>query len=138
MASAISLFAFSPSERGLLGVLFGVFPMRGGMVLRGFAGVVFGLHVMAMRNMSMVGGLLVIALFVMLSGVQVMLRGVFMVLRGVAMMIGVFLRHGKSSLREIVNLFTLCSAISIGAANYKEIAGGLQRYFPYRLARVGA
>jgi uncharacterized membrane protein HdeD (DUF308 family) len=54
--------------------------------------------------MGMVGGLLVIALFVVLSGISVMFRGVFMVLRGVAMMIGVFLQHGRSSFVEIVNL----------------------------------
>ncbi len=103
-------------------------------MLRGFAGVVFGLNMMAMRQMSMVGGLLVIALFVVLSGIQVMLRGIFVVFRGVAMMIGVFLRHGKSSLREIVDLLTLCSAISIGAMNYRGIAARLQRYFLYKSA----
>jgi hypothetical protein len=54
--------------------------------------------------MGMVGGFFMIALFVVLSGILMVLRSVFMVLRGVAMMIGVFLRHGKSSLMEIVNL----------------------------------
>jgi hypothetical protein len=82
----------------------GVFPMRRGVVLSGFSGVVLGLNMMAMRQMGMVSGLLVIALFVVLSRVFVVLRGVFVMLRGVAMMIGVFLRHGRSSLGEIVNL----------------------------------
>ena len=81
--------------------------MRGGVMLRGFFGVMFGLDMMAMRQMGMVGGLLVIALFVMLSGVFVVLRSVFMVLRGVAMMIGVFLRHGTSSLWRLRNLRAL-------------------------------
>ena len=82
--------------------MFRVFSVRRGMVLRGFSGVVFGLNMMAMSQMGMVGGLLVIALFMVLSGILMVLRGVFMVLRGVAMMIDVFLRHGKSSLMEIV------------------------------------
>ena len=72
--------------------------MRCGMVLRRFFGVVFGLNMVAVRQMGMVGGLFVIALFVVLSGVLMVLRSVFMMLRGVAMMIGVFLRHGKFSL----------------------------------------
>jgi hypothetical protein len=103
MASAISLFAFSRRAERLLGLL-RVFAVRGGVVLRGFAGVVLSLNVVAVRQMGMVGGLFVIALFVVLRRVRVVLGGVLMVLRGVAMMIGVFLRHGKSSLREIVNL----------------------------------
>jgi hypothetical protein len=106
--------------------------MRGGMVLRGFSGVVLGLNMMAMRQMGVVGGLLVIALFVVLGGVLVMLRGVFVVLRGVAMMIGVFLRHGRSSFMEIMNLLGFAALSSIGAANYKEIAGEFRRYFPYK------
>jgi hypothetical protein len=84
--------------------VFRLFPVRGGVLLRGFSGVVLGLNMVAMRQMGMVGGLFVIAIFVVLSGVQVMFRGVFMVLRGVAVMIGVFLRHGRSSSMEIVNL----------------------------------
>jgi hypothetical protein len=75
-----------------------VIAMSGGVMLRGFFGVVFGLDMMAVRQMGMVGGLLVIALFVVLSGVLMVLRSVFMVLRGAAMMIDVFLRHGPSSL----------------------------------------
>ena len=72
-------------------------------MLRRFSGMMLGLNMMAVRQMGMVGGLLVIALFVVLGGVLMVLRSIFMVLRGVAMMIGVFLRHGKSSLMEIVN-----------------------------------
>jgi hypothetical protein len=72
------------------------------VVLRRFSGMMLGLNMMAVRQMGMVGGSLVIALFVMLSGIFMVLRSGFMVLRGVAMMFGVFLRHGKSSLMEIV------------------------------------
>lgn len=65
-------------------------------MLRGFGGVMLSLHMMTMRQMGMVAGLLVIAVFMMLSGGVVVLGSLFMVLGCVAMMIGVFLRHGKS------------------------------------------
>ena len=133
MASAISLLLLGGVGRGCLGVS-RVVAMRSGMLLRRFFGMVLGLNMVAMRQMGMVGGLLVIALFVVLSGVFMVLRSVLMVLRGVAMMIGVFLRHGKSSLMEIGNLLGFYSANSIGAPNYKEIAGELQRSFAYKSA----
>jgi hypothetical protein len=78
--------------------VFRVFPVCGGVTLGGLGGVVLGLRVMAMRQMGMVSRLFVIALFVVLGGSQMVLGGLLMVLRGVAMMIGLFLRHGKSSL----------------------------------------
>jgi hypothetical protein len=83
--------------------------MRSGVVLCRFFGMVLGLNMMAVRQMGVVAGLLVIALLMVLGGVFMMFRSVFMMLRGVAMMIEVFLRHGKSSLkenREISGAFT--------------------------------
>jgi hypothetical protein len=120
-----------------LGV-FRLFPMRGGVVFCRFFSMVLGLNMMAMRQVGMVGGLLVIALLMVLGGVFMMFRSVFMMLRGVAMMIDVFLRHGKSSLMEIGNLLGFYSANSICAPNYKEIAAELQRYFPHKSARPQA
>jgi hypothetical protein len=68
----------------------------GDVMLGGFGGVVLGLDVMAVSQMGVVGGLLMIALFMMLGGGVVVPRGIFVMLGRVAMMIGVFLRHGKS------------------------------------------
>ena len=75
-----------------------MFSMRGGVVFYRFFGMALGLNMMAVRQVGMVGGLLVIARLMVLGGVFMMFRSVFMMLRGVAMMIDVFLRHGKSSL----------------------------------------
>jgi hypothetical protein len=134
MAEAISLLLLAHRGRLLQLGVFRVFPMRSGVVLCRFFGMVFGLNMMAVRQMGMVGGFLVIALLMVLGGVFMMFRSVFMVLRGVAMMIDVFLRHGKSSLKEIVKSPGLYSAISIGAANYRKIAGKLQRYLAHKQA----
>ncbi len=75
--------------------------MGSGVMLGGFGGVMFGLHVVTMGQVGVMSGLFVIARFVVLGGGGVMLGSMLVVLRGVAMMIGVFLRHGKSSLSEI-------------------------------------
>jgi hypothetical protein len=65
------------------------------MVLGGLCGVVFGLHVMAVGQMSVVTRFLVIARFVVFRGKPVVLGGVFVMLRCLAMMFGALLRHGS-------------------------------------------
>src|SRR5262249_19795421 len=68
--------------------------VRRGVVLGGFVGVLLCLHVMAVSHMRVVSGLLMVARFVMLGGVEMVLRGVLMVLGGFAMMLGSLFRHG--------------------------------------------
>ena len=68
--------------------------MRRGVVLSGFLGVVLRLDVMAMGEVSVMPGLLVVALIMMIGGVQMVLRGVLVMLRCFAMVISGFFRHG--------------------------------------------
>jgi hypothetical protein len=53
-----------------------------GMSLRGFIGVIFGLHGMALRNLRVMGALFDRSSFMMLGGFLVMLRGLFVMLGG--------------------------------------------------------
>ena len=72
--------------------------MLGGVVLRSFVRVVFRLHVMAVRQVSVMPGLLVVARIVVLGGSHMVPRSMLMVLCCLAMMFNGFFRHGVSSL----------------------------------------
>ena len=61
--------------------------------LGGLAGMVFGVSVMALRRLRVVGGLLVIARLVMLRGFLMVTGGVLVVLGSLMMMLGGFLGH---------------------------------------------
>jgi hypothetical protein len=56
--------------------------------------MMFGLRIMAVRQMRVVAGLLVIAGFVVVGGVAVMPRGLIVVFRGLALMIHFEIRRG--------------------------------------------
>jgi hypothetical protein len=56
------------------------------VVLGGLFGMVFGMQMMAMRDVGMVGGLFMIAGFMMLGGFSVVLAGFFVVLGGLLVM----------------------------------------------------
>ena len=75
----------------------GVCVMKLDMGLRGFAGVMFGMFVMGVSEMRMMGARFVIAILDERGGFAMMLRGVFMVLGGVLVMICSVLgvRHGR-------------------------------------------
>jgi hypothetical protein len=101
-------------------VLFAVFVlvrlMMSDMELAGLFAMVDGVQVMAMGQMGVVGGGLVIAALNMLGGVIVMLGGLRVGLRGLAMMLGdvIDMRHGCSSWRtecprEVRVVRTRCS-----------------------------
>jgi len=66
----------------------------GGMVFGSFSRVVFSLYMVAMRQMSVMAGLLVFACLVVLCGNQMVFRSLLVVFRGLAMMFGAFVRHG--------------------------------------------
>jgi hypothetical protein len=68
------------------------------VVLRSFFRVVFGLHVMAVSQVSVVPGPLVVARVMVLGGSDMVLRSLLMVLCCLAMMVSGFFRHGSSSL----------------------------------------
>jgi hypothetical protein len=53
-----------------------------GMSLRGFAGVMLGIHGMALRNLRVMGTLFDRSSFVMLGGFLVMVGGLFVMLSG--------------------------------------------------------
>ena len=75
----------------------GVCVMKLDMGLRGFAGVMFGMFVMGVSEMRMMGAGFMIAILDERGGFAMMLRGVFMVLGGVFVMICSVLgvRHGR-------------------------------------------
>jgi hypothetical protein len=79
------------------------------MMLGGFFGVVLGLYVMAVGQMRVVGGLLVIARFVVLGGNPVVLGSFFMMLGCLDMMFGGLLRHGNPPSR----IFSGPTAVSV-------------------------
>ena len=63
------------------------------MVLGGFFRVIFGLNVMAVRQMGMVSGGFVVAVLVMLGGFLVMACSVLVVLRRLCVVLGCFVGH---------------------------------------------
>ncbi len=68
------------------------------MMLHGFFGVPYGMHGVAVSNVSVVAGPDVIAIFVVASGFAMMPGRVFMMLGCFAMMFSAFvLRHGVFS-----------------------------------------
>jgi hypothetical protein len=64
------------------------------VVLGRFPRVMFGLQVMAMGQMSVMAGLLVIACFVVLGSRPVVLGGMFVMFRGLTVMFSALFRHG--------------------------------------------
>ena len=66
------------------------------VMLAGLFGVMFRVGMVAMREMGMVCGFLVIAGFMVFDGGPVMPGGVFMMFCGTAMMFSGFFRHGKN------------------------------------------
>ena len=102
----------------------GSISVRRGMVFRGFFGVMFRLHVMAVRQVRMMAGLLVVARVVVVGGGAVMLRRVFVMLRCVAMVFSAFFRHGSPLFRKLRNGYY--SRVSIDARNYNSMAAALQ------------
>jgi hypothetical protein len=72
------------------------------MVLGGFFRVIFGLNVMAVRQMGMVSGGFVVAVLVMLGGFLVMACSVLVVLRRLCVVLGCFVGHEESSFRAPV------------------------------------
>lgn len=65
------------------------------VVLRGVLGVLHGVHVVAVGQMSVVTRCLVIAFLVMPCGFAVMTRSVLVVLRCLGVMMRRFVRHGE-------------------------------------------
>jgi hypothetical protein len=63
--------------------------------LRGLGRVVVRVRMMAMRSVTVMGGLLVVALLVMLRGRAVVLGGLLVVLGGLRVMLSSVLRHGS-------------------------------------------
>ena len=57
-----------------------------GMSLRGFVGVIFGLHGMALRNLRVMSALFDRSSSMMLGGFLVMLSGLFVMLSGLGVM----------------------------------------------------
>jgi len=85
--------------------------MRLEMVLGGLAGVMVGLEAMTMRDMGMVAGEMMLAVFMMLGGFAMMLRRLFVVLGGGVMMIGfVQSAHYCSPQMAAGTAFKLCAA----------------------------
>jgi len=76
----------------------------GGVVFGGLFGVVFGLHMMAVRQVGMVAGLFVIAGLVVLRRRTMVLGGVLMMLRCIAVMFSCCVRHGNPLFGEIEKL----------------------------------
>jgi hypothetical protein len=70
----------------------------GGVMLAGLFGVMRGVVEMALRYVSMMAGLLMIARLVVFGCGGVMLRGVFVVLRGFAVVLRGIFRHVQLSL----------------------------------------
>ena len=85
------------SSDGLSGVVFVMFvmPVLGTVMLGGLVMVMLGLHMMAVRYMGVMAGLLVIAGFVVLGGQPVVLGSVFMMLGCFSMMLSGVIRHGN-------------------------------------------
>ncbi len=73
--------------------------MSVGVVLAGLLRVMGCMREMAMRDMSVMGGLVMIAGFVMLCGALVMFCGVLVMFGGLAVVRGGFFRHRRSDLR---------------------------------------
>jgi hypothetical protein len=67
----------------------------GGLVFGSFFGVLFSLYMVAMRQMSVMAGLFVIACFVVFCCIEMMVRSLLMMLRCLAMMFGALVRHRK-------------------------------------------
>jgi hypothetical protein len=66
------------------------------VVLRGFGGVMLRVRVVAMRDVRVMGGLLVVSGFMMLGGGVVVLGSVLVMLRGFAVVLRGILRHVSS------------------------------------------
>jgi hypothetical protein len=64
------------------------------MMLAGFFRVMYGMHMVAVSDVGVMAGGVVIAGFVVVSRKAVVLSGVFVVLRCFAVMFRGFLRHG--------------------------------------------
>jgi hypothetical protein len=67
----------------------------GGVVLGGLFGVVFSLHMMAVGQMTVMAGLLVLARFVVLRSGQMVFGSMLVVLGCFAMLFGALSRHGN-------------------------------------------
>jgi hypothetical protein len=65
------------------------------MVLHCMLGVLSGVKMVTMRQMRVVGGLLVVARFVMGCGFLVVARSVLVMFRCLLVMMGCFLRHSQ-------------------------------------------
>jgi hypothetical protein len=68
-------------------------------MLAGFFGVMLGVRVMAMRDVGMVAGFLMISGSVMFGGGAMMFRGVLVMVGSFQVMLFAFLRHGALFLR---------------------------------------
>jgi hypothetical protein len=73
-----------------------------GVVLGSLAGMMRGVHMMAVRGVRVVRGLLVIALFMMPGSFAMMLRSLLVVIGSVVVMLSGFLRHDAISSPEMV------------------------------------
>jgi hypothetical protein len=65
------------------------------VMLGGFLGVFGRMGVVALRQVSVMGGCFVVALFMMLGGFVVMARSVLVMLRCLLVMLGCFVGHGE-------------------------------------------
>jgi hypothetical protein len=61
------------------------------MVLRGFAAMMRGMHRMAMRQMRVMGRLLMRSILMVLGGFAMMLRGMLVMLSGGMVVLGTFM-----------------------------------------------
>ena len=65
-----------------------------------FAGVMLGVGVMAMRQVGVMGGFLVVTALVVLGGLLMMVRGQLMVMSGLGVVLGGFFGHRMTPLRS--------------------------------------
>jgi|HubBroStandDraft_3_1064219.scaffolds.fasta_scaffold40028_2 hypothetical protein len=75
-----------------------------GMVFGGFRSMMVCVQTVAVRYVSVMGALVMVAVLVMLGGCFVVLSCVFMMLRGFMMMVNVVFGHGILSRKRIVRL----------------------------------
>jgi hypothetical protein len=98
----------------------------GDVMLGGLFGVVFSMHVMTVRQVSVVTGSFVIARLVMLGGGQMELGRLLMMFGCLTMMFRALFRHGFSRFRSEMQNSSSVSSLSLARLGYKKIAVTLQ------------
>jgi hypothetical protein len=108
---------------GCVGVL-------GRVVLSGFFGVLFRLHVMAVRQMGVVAGCFVFARFVVLGRGEMMLRRLLMMLGCLTVMFRALFGHGFLAFDVGCRTPGSVQVLSIAGPGYTTIADAFQMWLP--------